>query len=126
MINQDINRFGVIFNLDESYKSGSHWVSLFVNLKDGCIYFSDSYGIEPEKRIQDFIDKIKEYFTNKTYTNIDIQYNNTQHQQGNSECGVYSINFILRLLKGKSFHHITRTRLKDEKVNKCRSKYFGN
>ena len=48
-----------------------------------------------------------------------------KHQQGNSECGVYSINFILRLLKGKSFDHITSKRLSDEKVNKCRNVYFN-
>jgi hypothetical protein len=32
---------------------------------------------------------------------IDIRYNNVQHQFKNSECGVYSINFILRLLDGE-------------------------
>ena len=57
---------------------------------------------------------------------IDNRYNKTQHQKGNSECGVYSINFILRLLKGKSFDYITQKRLKDDKINKCRSVYFGN
>jgi Ulp1 family protease len=56
--------------------------------------------------------------------NIDMRHNPTQHQRGNSECGVYSINFILRLLKGKTFDHLTQKRLTDEKVNKCRFRYF--
>lgn len=120
-------RIGVIFNLDEHYKSGSHWVSLFIDLIKGQIYFSDSYGFKPEQRIIDFINKIEKYLINiRKLSNLDIRYNKTRHQRGGSECGVYSINFILRLLKGKSFDHITKKRIYDEKVNKCRNIYFKN
>ena len=35
-----------------------------------------------------------------------IKFNQTRHQFKNSECGVYSINFILRLLKGETFEFI--------------------
>jgi hypothetical protein len=118
------NKLGVIFNLDEHYKGGSHWVSLFSDLEKGQIYFSDSYGRKPEKRISNFMDRIKNYLETCNIDNIDIRHNPTQHQRGNSECGVYSINFILRLLKGKTFDHLIRKRLTDEKVNKCRFRYF--
>ena len=118
------NKLGVIFNLDEHYKGGSHWVSLFSDLEKGQVYFSDSYGRKPEKRINHFIDRIKDYLETCNIDNLDIRHNPTQHQKGNSECGVYSINFILRLLKGKTFDHLTRKRLTDEKVNKCRFRYF--
>ena len=118
------NRLGVIFNLDEHYKGGSHWVSLFADLEKGQIYFSDSYGRKPEKRINNFMERIKDYLETCNINNIDMRHNPTQHQKGNSECGVYSINFILRLLKGKTFDHLTRKRLTDEKVNKCRFRYF--
>ena len=118
------NKLGVIFNLDEHYKGGSHWVSLFSDLEKGQVYFSDSYGRKPEKRINHFIDRIKDYLETCNIDDIDIRHNPTQHQKGNSECGVYSINFILRLLKGKTFDHLTRKRLTDEKVNKCRFRYF--
>ena len=118
------NKLGVIFNLDEHYKGGSHWVSLYSDLEKGQVYFSDSYGRKPEKRINHFIDRIKDYLETCNIDNLDIRHNPTQHQKGNSECGVYSINFILRLLKGKTFDHLTRKRLTDEKVNKCRFRYF--
>jgi len=118
------NKLGVIFNLDEHYKGGSHWVSLFSDLEKGQVYFSDSYGRKPEKRINHFINRIKDYLETCNIDDIDIRHNPTQHQKGNSECGVYSINFILRLLKGKTFDHLTRKRLTDEKVNKCRFRYF--
>ena len=124
------NRLGVIFNLDEHYKGGSHWVSLFADLEKGQIYFSDSYGRKPEKRINKFMNRIKDYietcnnFQAKKEDIVDMRHNPTQHQRGNSECGVYSINFILRLLKGKTFDHLIQKRLTDEKVNKCRFRYF--
>lgn len=117
-------RFGLIFNLDEHYKSGSHWVSLFFDSEKSQIYFSDSYGTRPEKRIVSFMKNIENYFKNKN-NKVDIKYNKTQHQRGNSECGVYSINFILRLLKGKTFDRITQKRLTDAQVNKCRLVYFN-
>ncbi len=121
-----INKIAVIFNLDEHDKPGSHWVSLYADLEKGQVYFSDSYATQPEKRIRDFIKRIKEYLESKGIQKPDVRYNKTQHQRGNSECGVYSINFILRLLKGKSFEHITSKRLTDDQVNKCRNIYFGN
>ncbi len=123
---EGIKRLGVIFNLDEHDKSGSHWVSLFADLDKGQVYFSDSYATQPEVRIRNFMNRIKDYLNSVGIEKPDIRYNKTQHQRGNSECGVFSINFILRLLKGKSFDHITRKRLTDEQVNKCRNIYFGN
>ena len=47
-----------------------------------------------------------------------------QHQYGNSECGVYSINFILRLLKGKSFEDITKKLIPDKMMTDYRSFLF--
>ncbi len=120
-----INRIGAIFNLDEHYKSGSHWVSLFSDLKKGQVYFSDSCGSAVPKRVVTFMNRIVKYLEEKGI-DTDVKHNRTRHQRGNSECGVYSINFILRLLKGKTFEHITRKRLSDDKVNKCRAIYFGN
>jgi hypothetical protein len=119
------NRVGVIFNLDPSYKSGSHWVSLFIDLKKCQAYFADSYASPPPDEVKEFMKKIENYFKNKGINNYDIRYNKTQHQRGNSECGVYSINFILRLLKGKTFDHICAKRVTDEQVNKCRNIYFN-
>ncbi len=121
-----IKRFGVIFNTDKSTGRGKHWISLFCDLEKGQIYYSDSTGTRPPKEVKEFIKQIEKYLIDKKNINeVDIKYNKTQHQKGNTECGVYSINFILRLLKGKTFEHITRKRLTDKQVNKCRIKYFS-
>ena len=121
-----IKRIGVIFNTDKSTGRGKHWISLFADLTKGQIYYSDSMGTRQPKEVNEFMKQIEKYLTEiKKMTDLDIRYNKTQHQKGNSECGVYSINFILRLLKGKTFDHLTRKRLTDNQVNKCRIKYFG-
>jgi hypothetical protein len=63
--------------------------------------------------------------TNNHYEKLmDIKYNKTRHQYKNSECGVYSVNFILRLLKGETFDHICNNITTDDAVNECRKKYY--
>lgn len=123
--NEGIKRIGVIFNTDKSYQRGKHWISLFCDFNKGQVYFSDSMGTRPPKEVNTFMKSLESYIQSKKKLSVDIRYNKTQHQKGNSECGVYSINFILRLLKGKTFEHITKKRLEDHQVNKCRIKYFG-
>ena len=57
---------------------------------------------------------------------FDIRYNKIQHQFKNTECGVYSINFIIRLVGGETFDEITNNILKDDFMNNCRNTYFRN
>ena len=51
---------------------------------------------------------------NKIEEALNVEYNRNRHQFKNSECGVYSINFILRLLEGESFEdYKTRRRVEN-------------
>lgn len=118
-------RIGVVFNLDEHYKSGSHWVSLFFDLNKNQIYFSDSVGTPPVPRIVALIDRIKKHMGKKAIP-IEYRYNTVQHQKGGSECGVYSIIFILRLIKGETFDQINNVRVDDKTINQCRPLLFRN
>lgn len=157
--NIDFNKFikdgktkiGIVINLDEHDENGSHWVALYADLKKNQIYFFDSVGKKPGKKIKKFITKIVKFLykqqnnkdlllqdllKNKSENNItilqkklkgfDIRYNHIQHQFKNSECGVYSINFIVRLVKGEKFDDIINTITKDDVMNKCRNTYFRN
>lgn len=141
LINQNKKKIGMIFNLDEHYKDGSHWVSLFADLSKGQVYFSDSYGIEPEPRIRKFMRRVARYIRDRgenvdgkdgggsgdsggSGKKLDVQHNKHRHQHGNNACGVYSINFILRLLQGETFDKITKNKVSDSEVNKCRLVYF--
>jgi hypothetical protein len=150
-------KIGMVINLDEHYKNGSHWVALYTDLIKKQIYFFDSYGKKPNKRIRKFVNKIVNYLYNsnenknisigsllkyinkienikkkKKYMNLlanklnnyDIRYNKIRHQFDNSECGVYSMNFILRLVKGETFDYITNNITLDDDMNECRNTYF--
>jgi|APSaa5957512535_1039671.scaffolds.fasta_scaffold40239_2 hypothetical protein len=146
LLNNNISQIGTVINLDTHDKSGSHWVGLYSNLLDKKIYFFDSFAKKPGKRIQKFIGKIltftfnKDNNTNLAYeqitnqsgldilsdNNYDVRYNKKQHQFKNSECGVYSMNFIIRLLNGETFDNIIGNITKDEAMNECRQVYFRN
>jgi len=145
-----IRYLGLIPNLDEHWKSGSHWVSLYVDLKIGNIYFFDSYGVRPDKRIREFIKLIAEWKykadtgerlefdvddymksskdknKNKIEQKYDIRYSEIRNQYKGSECGVYSLNFIIRLLHNPDFNNIIKQSVPDDTINKCREIYFEN
>jgi hypothetical protein len=143
LLKQGIYRIGFIFNLDTHDESGSHWVSLFTDLMKKQIYYIDSVGEPPLKEFVDLMDRIKNFLEeneaveycsymktkvdecNKPVKHeIDIRYNKKQHQRGNSECGVYAVSFILRLLDGESFDEMTKKRVSDEEIQLCRLSYF--
>lgn len=118
-------KIGMVINLDEHWQPGSHWVAFYSDLKKGEIYYFDSYAIRPEKRVRELMNRVNRFCQiGMEIKNPIADYNKVRHQFKNSECGVYSINFIVRLLKGKSFENICNTPIPDEKINKCRAKYF--
>jgi len=123
LIKEGKTKLGVIFNLDEHYKDGSHWVGLFSDLKKKEINFFDSYGIKPERRIMKFMDRISDYLTSSSDKPL-VRWNRKRHQYGDSECGVYSLSFVIRQMAGISFEEITNNKVKDDDINKCRDVYF--
>jgi hypothetical protein len=121
-------RLGIVFNLDEHYKSGSHWVGMYIDLQKGQLYYFDSYGVVPEKRVRNLMKRICKACVNELgidQKKFDLRSNNIRHQFKNSECGVYSMNFIIRLLNGETFDYITENATYDDDMNKCRSVYFN-
>lgn len=126
LIESGKTKIGAVFNLDKHNEPGSHWVAMYSDVANGKIYFFDSYGTRPDKRIRTFMRRVENFCsTGLGLKNIDVDYNKIRHQYGNSECGVYSINFIKRMLRGDSFQEICESKTPDEKVNKCRSVYFN-
>lgn len=122
-----IHRIGVVFNLDTRYESGSHWVALFSNFNDPGVYYFDSYGECPapkeilalQKRLCEQLQSI-----HGSRTVVEFRCNTYRHQYSNSECGVYSMYFILEMLKGRSFDMVTKNIILDEEIKKFRQVYF--
>ena len=63
--------------------------------------------------------------TTRAYWRI-IEINKKQHQKKNSECGVYSMNFIIERLKGKTLKDINKKRIPDELMNEMRNILYRN
>jgi hypothetical protein len=125
MLKDGITRVGIIFNLDVSSGPGTHWVSMYIDLKKCEVYYYDSYGIPPINRIQKFID----YFIKKCKKDLkkdfNFMYNKKRHQYGNSECGIYSMYIIDELLQDKTFKQAINRKIPDSKMNELRfKKYF--
>jgi hypothetical protein len=113
-------KIGIVFNLDKHDQSGSHWVSLYIDIDHKIIFFFDSADnpipIEIYKKVfreggqgksapvvnLPLVNRIleqghKEGIHFKFYTN-----QGNQHQQSNTECGMYSLFFIITMLTGEN------------------------
>jgi hypothetical protein len=121
-------KVGVIFNTDPDYKGGEHWISLFINIKKGTIFFFDSAGNPMPKQISKFVKNVIKQgsqLTNLITFKFDQNYP-VEHQYKNTECGVYSIFFIIHMLEDKITSHYLKTHiLKDEYMEKFRKVYFN-
>lgn len=120
MNRKGINMVGVIFNLDKHNESGSHWVGLFVNMKDNSIIYYDSTGNPPPDYIKYFIQMLKRQMRN----GVNIDWNKKKHQFGGSECGVYSMNFIIESIKGNKLPDIENKKISDYSVNVLRNYFY--
>ena len=57
--------------------------------------------------------------------NMDVIYNDKRHQFGGSECGMFSMNFILERLHGKSMYDISKMSIPDKKMNYLRKLLYN-
>jgi hypothetical protein len=146
LYNNGIKKIGIIFNLDKHHESGSHWVALFSDLIEREVYYYDSYGYRPPYYIRQLMNHIsnegknvpvlneKKDISNKgiCLDNCDnlnnmlfsTYYNDIRHQYKNSECGVYSMHFIISFLEGKTFIEIINNIISDDNINKLRDVYY--
>ena len=121
-------KFGIIFNTDPHNKPGQHWISMFINIKKKKIFFFDSTGDKPASQIIALVERIKEQGINLN-PKINFKFDSNEgveHQYGNTECGIYSLYFIVHMLEDKMTEHYLKTHiLKDEYMNKFRHIYFN-
>jgi len=119
MKKNNINKIGIIYNLDVSSGPGTHWVAIFIDNKKNEINYYDSCGSLPTKLISNFIESLVKKYNENNFSPIVI-YNDKRHQYGGSECGVYSMNFILERLHNTNMYQISNMYIPDEKMNYLR------
>lgn len=121
-------KIGIIFNTDPHYKGGSHWISLFINIKKGNIFYFDSAGDKAPNQVMKFVNSVIEqgHSLGKRINFKFDQNHPTDHQQNSYSCGVYSLFFIVHMLEDKVTAHYLKThRFKDSYIESFRKKYFN-
>jgi len=120
-------KIGIIFNLDPHYKPGSHWVSMFINVKKKQIYYFDSAGDPVPPGIMKFANEVTKQGKDLGINFKFDQNHPVEHQYGNTECGIYAIYFIVHMLEDKINSHYLKTHiLKDKYIEKFRKIYFND
>jgi hypothetical protein len=149
-IKKQITDIGIIFNLDKHTGRGTHWVSMYINIPDKLIFYYDSASNRTPTEIKNLVKRIQEMSKNSNFIHsinlntkqsrkkhhqpsIGFKYIENypnQHQQSNTECGMYSLYFIITMLdksislnrKIKMFKY---DKIKDKSVEKLRNIYFN-
>jgi len=118
-----IRGIGMIFNLDPHYKSGSHWVGLYINLqniqKPHVSYF-DSYGYKTPP----LIGRLMRSFKLQINT-CELGFNARRFQYSNSECGMFSMYFIICMISGISFRDFCKDSISDKIMLQLRKILFS-
>ena len=111
---------GIVYNLDPHFKSGSHWVANYVDIVSHKCYYFDSYGMPPPMQIARFM----KWLTTQDPA-MKLFYGSRRLQYNNTECGVYCIYFIIRMLEGDKFEEISRRKPKDSDMLDLRDWLFS-
>jgi len=114
---------GMIFNLDPHYKGGSHWVGLYINItniKKPSIYYFDSYGYQTPPLIA----RLMRSFTLQIKS-CKLGRNARRFQYGNSECGMFSMYFIICMIHGISFKQFCKESVSDDFMLQLRKILFS-
>lgn len=122
---QGIRGIGMVFNLDPHYKGGSHWVALWIDLSDlekgrAMAGFFDSYGYETPAMIARFMRSLQ-----LQVKECVLGYNARRFQYGGSECGMFSLYFLICMIHGIPFQEFCKDALHDRSMLELRSVLFG-
>lgn len=113
---------GVVFNLDNHLGSGSHWVALIIdtNVKKPGVYYFDSYGMRPPKQVKRFMEDLSFEEPRAIFG-----YNGRRFQYSNSECGMYSILFLICMMHGVPFRKFVKRPIADKYMLALRNWLFS-
>lgn len=132
-------KIAVVFNLDKHTQGGSHWVSLFIDIPAKIIFYFDSAGDDIPEEVNTLCKRIMMQgkqliipISFKFYKNKGVV-----HQHTLSECGMYSLYFIITMLTGETefmknmttkqkLQLFIKHRIPDSYVEKFRKEYFNS
>ena len=108
-------KLGFVYNMDPSNKGGSHWIASFTDIPAHKSYYFDSYGMKPLPQVARFMRSLT-----LQDPEMKLEYNGRRFQFRESECGMYCIYFIIRMLEGANFVKFCRSDPRDSDMLKLR------
>lgn len=126
---------GMVINMDAHDEPGSHWTSLFIIMDPSSpnygAYYYDSVSRPPPKEVDEYMKILREKAQATDPTkDFQLEYNKYRHQYKNTECGMFSMSYIVRWLvflkKNPSTHFekIVNIKIRDEDMYRLRKKLF--
>ena len=128
-IKKNKRKIGIIFNTDKHNEDGAHWISMFIDISksDPYIFFFDSTGDAIPSEIKKLQDRIVEQ---GKQLNINFKTENTtkiNHQQNDTECGIYCLYLIINLLEERKTVEDFKTKIiRDDEMEPFRKIYFNS
>jgi hypothetical protein len=119
-----VRGIGMVFNLDPHFKSGSHWVSLYIDLKSikkPFVGYFDSYGYKTPSLIA----RLMRTFKLQVHT-CKLGFNARRFQFGDSECGMFSLYFLICMIRGIPFQDFCKDSVDDGFMLELRNILFAN
>lgn len=125
---KQVKRVAVIFNIDDHTGPGLHWVACYVDTnkqhKNYGIFYYDSVARPPSKDILAFMESLRHTLDTEYPQDLKlkIHVNKTQSQYKNTECGMFSMLFIIMCLQDiLDFRQICDNMINDDTINMLRS-----
>lgn len=126
---------GMVINMDKHDEPGSHWTALFIvmdsNLPSYGAYYYDSVSNPPPKEVKEYMELLKQQANLQDSTKeFHLEYNTVRHQYKNSECGIFSMAYIVRWLvllekdQNTTFQKVVKIKINDEMIHDLRKKFF--
>ena len=107
-------KLGMVLNLDPHNKPGSHWVAVYIDPLISTVEYFDSLGDLPTRNIK----KVLEYLCKQL--DCDLNIHSKKFQLKDSECGIYSVYYIVSRILGFTPNQIKENVIRDTQMNKYR------
>jgi hypothetical protein len=139
-------KFGIVLNLDEHYKGGSHWTAMYVDAggERPIVFYFDSQGltylkVDGFKHKKKNIDRLIDMFVDQgkeAGIEFEVLQNKLVHQVKDTECGIYAMFFLITMLTGETefdknmtldrkIELFTKHHIPDEYMTEYRYVYFN-
>lgn len=114
-----------VLNTDETGRPGEHWVCVFVDIKGRTVEYFDSAAQSPPQEFVDWVSDTAIQLADALGKAVkETIVTKVEHQQGDSECGVYCLYYIINRLNGVPFHVFEYRKIPDEDMVEFRGYLF--